>query len=151
MVLVGYLTAVMLCQSKISQLKKDGYKVDEFRPKKIGKKTIYLGAFNPLKWLSFIIGIVIGWAWKYIEHIFHQLIIRMYDPYCKENCIERIDEDKPENNGKCINCGCHAISKMLSPFETDAKGHWGKWIWSINKYKIHRDKYPKEIIVNKLY
>lgn len=151
MVLVAYLIATVLCHRQISKLDKSGYFVSEFKPKKIGKYTLYLGSFSPTKWFSFLLGVFLGFIWKYIEHIFHQLIIRMYDPYCRPNCIDRVDKDNPENNGKCTGCGCHAISKMLSPFEKDHKGSWGKLILSRSKYKDFRNKYPREVVVKKLY
>ena len=91
--------------------------------------------FNPIKHFSVAIGFIMTLI---PQHIFEQYVLRVYDDYCRPNCLLG-------NEGKCDSCGCSTYAKMMSPLEKDSRGNWGTIIWSKKKYKEHREKYPVKI------
>lgn len=105
--------------------------------KKQGAKGIkWVDCLNPVKHLSVLIGFIFYFLIP--EHVFEQLVLRVYDDYCRPNCLLG-------NNGKCDSCGCNTYAKMMSPLEEDSRGNWGSIIWSKKKYKSLREQYPVKI------
>ena len=94
--------------------------------------------WNPKKMFSVLIGFLLGWTIK--DYIFEQLVLRVYDPYCREHCLLG-------NKGKCDHCGCDTWAKMFSPLEEDSRGNWGGMILSRKEYVEHRKKHPVKIKV----
>jgi hypothetical protein len=99
--------------------------------KREGAKGIaWSQCMNPIKHLS----VVVGFIFSLIpQHIFEQYVLRVYDDYCRPNCLLG-------NGGRCDSCGCNTYAKMMSPLEEDSRGNWSK-----RKYKEHREKYPVKI------
>lgn len=98
----------------------------------------WLECFHPKKLFSVCYGFFI----KLIipEHIFEQMVIRRYDPYCRPNCLL-------SPMGACKHCGCSAEAKMNSPFEYCVKRHWGTMILRRKNYMKHREEYPISILL----
>lgn len=101
----------------------------------------YSECFNPIKMLSVLVGFTLSALLPL--HIFEQLVIRIYDKECRQECLLG-------NGGKCIACGCNTKAKMFSPFEECSKFNWGAIIWSKRKYIKHRKNFPIQIDINYL-
>lgn len=103
------------------------------------KGISYAECFSPIKMFSVLIGFALSSLLPL--HIFEQLVLRIYDKECRQECLLG-------NGGKCIACGCNTKAKMFSPFEICSKFNWGSIIWSKKKYAKHRENFPIEITVN---
>lgn len=95
----------------------------------------YKDCWSPKKFLSVGLGFFLSII---PQHVFEQFVIRVYDDYCRPNCLKG-------NGGKCDECGCHTYAKMMSPFEEDSRANWGKIIWNKQKYQEIRSKRPVKI------
>ena len=93
---------------------------------------------NPIKHLS----VFVGFALYFIipPHINEQITTRLYDDYCRPNCLL-------SESGRCDSCGCKVAAQMYSPFEEDSRNNWGKLILSKKKYEEFRKEYPVKIAV----
>lgn len=91
---------------------------------------------NPIKHLSVFVGFTLYFIIP--QHVFEQLVLRVYDDYCRPNCLLG-------NGGHCDSCGCNTYAKMMSPLESDSRNNWGTIIWSKKKYKKLREQYPVKI------
>jgi hypothetical protein len=110
-----------------------------YRLKKKNYRGIsYLECFSPAKQFSVALGMLLSWINPY--HILEQLMIRMYAPYCIENCYT-------SQTGKCVHCGCNSNAKKWSVLErcSHTPPWWGKIIWSKKKYEKLRKEHPLDI------
>lgn len=130
LILFVYCFGAACCLFVNVKLKKDGY-----------SGIPWIKCFDPRKYFSFVIGNVIPWIIP--QHVFEQFVLRVYDPFCRANCIVG-------NGGFCVGCGCATYQKMLSPIEECAKGYWPKIIWNKEEYLELRKNDPVSILVKHL-
>ena len=110
-----------------------------FYLRKKGLKGVrYRSLLSPKKLFSVFYGFLLSIILP--QHIFEQLVLRVYDPYCRSKCLKG-------NMNRCIHCGCNVYAKMMSPFEEDSNYNWGKIIFSRSEYERLRSKYPVDIKV----
>ena len=102
------------------------------------KGVSYFSLLKPNKLLSVLWGLLIKLLLP--SHVFEQLVLRVYDPYCRKKCLQRPD-------GRCHICGCDAYAKMMSPFEQDSADNWGPIIFSRKQYAKLREEYPVSIYI----
>lgn len=99
--------------------------ISNFNIKRGGMEGVsFLDTLNPLKWASVIYGTIV--ALLIPKHVLLQYCIRILNKDCsicvkKGVCVGGLDRAEGE-----VGCGCHTYSKMLSPYEEDYSGNWGK-------------------------